>query len=149
MSSNGLASGNEHTEAVLHGLYEVIERDATTLWALEEPVRQQQRCIALETIDDADCQAVLQAFAAAGVSVGIWDMTTDVGLPAFACMIAEAERSTLRLLYPTHGMGCHAARCCDARWLMFDRASWLMGITGSGTLSARCLMATSGNALAS
>jgi YcaO-like protein with predicted kinase domain len=110
MSSNGLASGNEHTEAVLHGLYEVIERDATTLWALEEPVRQQQRCIALETIDDADCQAVLQAFAAAGVSVGIWDMTTDVGLPAFACMIAEAERSTLRLLYPTHGMGCHAAR---------------------------------------
>jgi hypothetical protein len=43
-------------------------------------------------------------------------------------------------------VGTVPSYCCDAHWLMFDRASWLMGITGSGTLSARGLMATSSNA---
>src|SRR5690242_12498019 len=32
MSSNGLASGNHPLEAISHGLCEVVERDATTLW---------------------------------------------------------------------------------------------------------------------
>lgn len=41
------------------------------------------------------------------------------------------------------------ARCCDAGWLMVERASWLMGVRGSGTLSARHSMATNGNAPAS
>ena len=34
MSSNGLASGNHLLEAISHGLCEVVERDATTLWHL-------------------------------------------------------------------------------------------------------------------
>ena len=33
-SSNGLASGNSRLEAISHGVCEVIERDATTLWHL-------------------------------------------------------------------------------------------------------------------
>jgi hypothetical protein len=55
---------------------------------------------------------------------------------------------TARAPLPT-GQVPRDAFCCDAHWLMFDRASWLMGITGSGTLSARGLMTTSGNAPAS
>jgi ribosomal protein S12 methylthiotransferase accessory factor len=38
VTTNGLASGNNLTEAVLHGLYEVVERDA---WTLAEVVGQQ------------------------------------------------------------------------------------------------------------
>ena len=33
-STNGLASGNHKTEATIHGICEVIERDAHTLWHL-------------------------------------------------------------------------------------------------------------------
>lgn len=35
--TNGLASGNHLAEAILHGLCEVIERDATALWTLSPP----------------------------------------------------------------------------------------------------------------
>jgi hypothetical protein len=41
------------------------------------------------------------------------------------------------------------ADCCRARWMMVDRASWLMGIKRSGTLSAASLTAQSDDALAS
>ena len=35
MSTNGLASGNNQLEAIVHAIYEVIERDATSLWQLK------------------------------------------------------------------------------------------------------------------
>ena len=34
-NTNGLASGNHSLEAISHGLCEVVERDATTLWKLQ------------------------------------------------------------------------------------------------------------------
>ena len=39
-----------------------------------------------------------------------------------------------------------SAKCCRARWLMADRASWLMDIRLGGALSAASLMAQIGNA---
>ena len=35
-NTNGLASGNHILEAIAHGIYEVIERDALTLWRLPD-----------------------------------------------------------------------------------------------------------------
>lgn len=110
MSSNGLASGNDLNEAALHGLCEVIERDATTLWVLGAPHEQARRRVDLESIDDPGCRSLLAAYQQAGVAVGVWDITSDLGIPTFACMIVEEERSKLRVLYPTHGMGCHPVR---------------------------------------
>ena len=110
MSSNGLASGNDLNEAALHALCEVIERDATTLWVLGSPEAQARRRIDLDSVDDPTCRLLLGAFARAQVAVGAWDITSDLGIPAFACLIVEEERSKLRVLYPTHGMGCHPVR---------------------------------------
>ncbi len=110
MSSNGLASGNDLNEAALHGLCEVIERDATTLWVLSSPAEQAARRVDLDSIDDPACRSLLEAYRKASVSVGVWDITSDLCIPTFACMIVEAERSKLRVLYPTHGMGCHPVR---------------------------------------
>ena len=43
-TTNGLASGNHWLEAVLHGLYEVVERDAIALWrAGGEPCARRAR----------------------------------------------------------------------------------------------------------
>jgi ribosomal protein S12 methylthiotransferase accessory factor len=107
MTSNGLASGNNTPEAVLHGMCEVIERDATTLWVFASPEEAARRRVDLESIDDPDCRAMLERYARAGILVGVWETTTDVGVSSFACMIADRERDGIRLLYPTHGMGCH------------------------------------------
>ena len=107
MTSNGLASGNHWLEAVIHGLCEVIERDATALWAAGGgPARRATR-VDPATVVDAGCRALLDRFAAAGVLVAIWHTTTDIGVPCFVCEIVEDDAHALRGLGPSAGMGCH------------------------------------------
>lgn len=105
--TNGLASGNHLAEAILHGLCEVIERDATALWMLAAPETQAGRCIALDTIDDGGCRQVLQHFADADLDVRIWETTTDVGIAAFLSLIAGRDRQEAD---PEFGAGCHPDR---------------------------------------
>jgi ribosomal protein S12 methylthiotransferase accessory factor len=138
MTSNGLASGNDMNEAVLHGLCEVIERDATTLWVLDDLAEQEARRLDLGSIDDTDCRELLDRFERAGVAVGVWETTSDVGIPSFACMIAERETSRFRGLYPTHGMGCHPVReIALSRSLTEAAQSRLTFIAGSRDDSGR------------
>jgi ribosomal protein S12 methylthiotransferase accessory factor len=44
------------------------------------------------------------------MEVAIWETTTDVGLPAFRCTLAERSLDPLRPRAPTTGAGCHPAR---------------------------------------
>jgi YcaO-like protein with predicted kinase domain len=110
MSSNGLASGNNLAEAVVHGLSEAIERDGTTLWAMKSEAQQEESRVDLSTIDDPGCRELLDRYQRAGVSVAVWDLTTDVGVAAFMCMIIDSAADAFRLMYPNHGMGCHPLR---------------------------------------
>ncbi len=109
-SSNGLASGNHLVEATSHAITELIERDATTLWRQSGEIQQRGTRIALDTITDPVCRSLIDRFDAAGVGVGVWDISSDVGLPAFLCRIAEREDSPQHAIRPASGMGCHAAR---------------------------------------
>jgi YcaO-like protein with predicted kinase domain len=110
MTSNGLASGNHLLEAISHGICEVVERDATTLWTLGGAARQAEMRLDLTTIDDPGCCWVLERFAQARIEVAVWETTTDVGIPAFLCVIAERDADPLRSLYTGAGMGCHPTR---------------------------------------
>jgi ribosomal protein S12 methylthiotransferase accessory factor len=109
-SSNGLASGNHILEAISHGICEVVERDATTLWSLLSRAEQDERRIDLETVDDAACREVLDKYERAGIAVGVWDVTTDVGLASFECSIVDRESKGPFDLYSAGGSGCHSAR---------------------------------------
>jgi ribosomal protein S12 methylthiotransferase accessory factor len=42
--------------------------------------------------------------------VGSYEMTTDLGIPAFRSTILAREDDPDRPLYPSHGMGCHPDR---------------------------------------
>ncbi|MCE9667487.1 YcaO-like family protein [Myxococcus stipitatus] len=110
MSSNGLASGNHVLEATLHGLCEVVERDSTALWFARGPREQAATRLDLGSVDDAACRSVLETYARAGVSVGVWETTTDVGVPAFTCSIVDTEPEPLRPVAVASGMGCHPSR---------------------------------------
>ncbi len=110
MSSNGLASGNHMLEAISHGLCEVVERDATSLWYARSEKAQRGTRLALDTVDDPACREVLARYERAGVAVAVWETTTEVGIPCFLCRIVEREPSPLRPLPVSHGMGCHPAR---------------------------------------
>ena len=109
-SSNGLASGNHILEAISHAICEVVERDATTLWSLMSEEERERRRIDLDTVDDPACREVLDKYERAGVMVGVWDSTTDIGLPCFECGIVDRENKGMRDLYSAGGSGCHPAR---------------------------------------
>lgn len=106
-STNGLASGNHRLEAIVHGIAEVIERDSTSLWIQTEMSRQSQTRIDLDTIDEGSCRDVLDNLERAEVSVAVWDTTTDVGVPAFYCLITDNQSDTA---HSGEGAGCHPAR---------------------------------------
>lgn len=106
VSSNGLASGNCLVEAILHGVCEVVERDAEARWRRAGA----QRRLLLETVTDPACTELLRRFTAGGVRVVVWDLTSDVGLPVFGCAILEdPDAPAWRALGLYQGFGCHLA----------------------------------------
>ncbi|MDT7616629.1 MAG: hypothetical protein QOF00_4076 [Pseudonocardiales bacterium] len=109
-SSNGLASGNHLLEAVCHAVCEVIERDATTMWHLLEPEAAAATRIDPTTVTDPDAREILDRYEAADVDVAVWETTSEIGVPAFFCIITEREDHPFHVLHSAGGMGCHPAR---------------------------------------
>jgi YcaO-like protein with predicted kinase domain len=110
MTDSGIASGNHPLEAVSHGLCELVERDAVTLWQYGGGSEQTASRVDLETVDDPNCRWALEKLAAASVLAAVWDTTTDIGIPSFLCQIMDAEPNPWRPLGPTSGAGCHPSR---------------------------------------
>jgi YcaO-like protein with predicted kinase domain len=109
LSTSGLASGNVLAEAISHGIAEVIERDAAALFHLDPGLAPRRR-IALDSIDDAAGRTVVRRLTGAELAVGVWDMTTDVGIAAFCCRIVEAADGPAAIGLPAAGYGCHPNR---------------------------------------
>jgi len=105
-TTNGLASGNHWLEAVTHGLYEVVERDATALWHAAPVAQRRDRTLDLATVT-GPCSALLGRFARAGVAVTVWDVTTEIGLPCFLALALDPRGGSVE---PELGAGCHADR---------------------------------------
>jgi ribosomal protein S12 methylthiotransferase accessory factor len=106
-NTNGLASGNHLLEAVCHGLCEVVERDAITLWKHAGERARQRTAIDLATVDDPLCRAVLDSFARAHLTVRVWDVMSDVGIACFYCLVVGQGDDPAD---PELGSGCHPAR---------------------------------------
>ena len=102
-TTNGLASGNHWLEAVLHGLYEAVERDAIALWRAASDAVQDRSAIDLDSVDAPVSLSLLQAFRRAGVAMRVWDVTSDIRLPSFLCLAASDDG-----VEPELGSGCHA-----------------------------------------
>jgi YcaO-like protein with predicted kinase domain len=109
-SSNGLASGNSLLEAISHGICEVVERDATTLWSSRRAEARNERRIDLKTVNDPTCQEIFGLLDRAQMDLVVWDLTTDVEISSFLALILERDRNPDRLQYSSAGMGCHPAR---------------------------------------
>ena len=106
-TSNGLASGNSFDEALVHGLCELIERDCHSLWHAQGPSHQAATGVDARSIDDSLCQELIQRFESAGVQVFIWDITSDIGVAAFCCLVLGDDSDWAD---PEIGAGCHPTR---------------------------------------
>jgi ribosomal protein S12 methylthiotransferase accessory factor len=109
-SSNGLASGNSLLEAISHGICEVVERDATTLWSSRRTEARNERRVDLKTVNDPTCQDIFRLLDQAKMDLVVWDLTTDVEIPSFLAFLLERDQIPDRLQYSSAGMGCHPAR---------------------------------------
>lgn len=108
-STNGLASGNDRREALVHALCEVVERDAQVLFALD-PAKLDHRRLDLSTIDDPEAVGVLRRIAEGGLVSAVWDMTSNIGIACFKCHIMEREGGPGLMPLPAEGHGCHPDR---------------------------------------
>jgi len=102
ISSNGLASGNVLTEALVHGLCEVLERDAEAAWRR----RGGDRRLVLDSIEDPLCKALIERITAAGARVFVWDL--EGLIPTIGAAIMEdPDEPAWRALGFYQGFGAH------------------------------------------
>ena len=101
-NTNGVAAGNTMEEAVIHGLAEVIERDA---WSIAQYTRRFNDAIFIEDEPANEfIVGVLEKFERAGVEVVAKDLTTDVGMPVVAAFSQDLKYRTMA---PVDGFGAH------------------------------------------
>ncbi|CDN51468.1 YcaO-like family protein [Neorhizobium galegae] len=109
-SSDGLASGNTHGEAIFHGLLERVERDAHVLWQVLPQSSQHSRCLQPDAFSDEDVRSLIVKIEDAGILLRMFDMTSDIGIPCIGAFLAAkaalASRAP-RYVDVTFGCGAH------------------------------------------
>ncbi len=108
--SNGLASGNHMVEAINAAICELVERDAVAMWSASGIRARSQRALDIASVDDPDCRELLARYDEAGIAVRLWNVTTDIGIPAFVCDIRDPSSTVPGRLRHFHGGGCHPDR---------------------------------------
>lgn len=101
-NTNGLASGNVLEEAVFHGITEVVERDA---WSIFEALRQPKLEVNCENTENPLIRDIMVKFRKAGVEVKLVDLTADVEITTMAAVSDDTVLKDPALL--TLGVGTH------------------------------------------
>ena len=108
VTSTGLAAGNEREEALCHAIFEIIERDAEWRWDRLTARAQCATALCAESVEEPLLHHLLEQFADAGISVFMWDMTSDVGIPVYCCSIEETN--PFGAIQSFGGSGCHLSK---------------------------------------
>lgn len=101
-NTNGLASGNRLEEAIFHGIMEVVERDA---WSIFEAKRVSKPEIKCDNTENNIISDILNKFKDAGVNVKLIDLTADVDITTVAAVSDDTVLKDPALL--TLGVGTH------------------------------------------
>jgi YcaO-like protein with predicted kinase domain len=92
MTSNGVASGCRYEDAVLSGLYELVERDAWTLSrSLIQTTGEWPKKLPLTGLPP-DLEMIVEQMREAGLYPFLFDVTTTVGVPAFGATLFDSDQ---------------------------------------------------------
>ena len=123
--SNGNASGNNLEEAVLQGLFELVERDAVALWWYN---RLPRPGVDLTSFGEPWLLDLAAYSHSRGRDTWALDLTSDLGIPAFVAVSRLRATDQDRLLF---GLGCHL----DARIALqraFAEMNQMLGLAREG-----------------
>lgn len=99
--TNGIAAGNTMEEAILHALFEDIERDA---WSIAE-YKEVANCDLVVEDEDSVPGQLLKKFEDNGVHVHLKEITTDIGVTTIGAAADDVETKDPEML--TIGVGTH------------------------------------------
>lgn len=98
--TNGIAAGNTMEEAVLHGTFELIERDA---WSIAEYRNEPVRDVIVDP--DSVPGRLLEKFKERGVEIHLKDLTCDTGVTTIGAAADDVRTKDPEML--TIGVGTH------------------------------------------
>lgn len=101
-NTNGLASGNKIEEAVFHGIMEVVERDAWSIFEAKREVKPEVKC---DEVENPIIRGVLDKFEQAKIDVKMVDLTADIKATTIAAVADDPVLKDPALL--TLGVGTH------------------------------------------
>ena len=106
-SSSGLGTGLTREPAILHGLCEVVERDAHALWLLRGNTLADVAPVDAGIAPGPASRRLIERIADAGLTVGLADLTGDIRLPTvLAVLIERGGRSPSETPFAL-GTACH------------------------------------------
>ncbi len=101
-NTNGLASGNNLEEAIFHGIMEVVERDAWSIFEAKKKPKSEVNC---EDVDNPLIKNILDKFSKMGIGVKLIDLTADIDITTMAAVSDDTILKDPALL--TLGIGTH------------------------------------------
>lgn len=122
-NSTGLATGLSWIDAVLSGLFEVIERDACMLMWL---FRIQPVHILLDTYCDSQLRELYRLCTEKRLEVKFMALSTDIGLPCVMAMLRSPERR--------HGIYVTVGAAVDRSWEVAARKALIESLANRHTL---------------
>ncbi len=120
-STNGIAAGTRLSGAILHGLCEVIERDAVCLWSYKTDAAAQATAVASAAFGDPGLDALVGKIERGGYRLRLFDQTTNVGVPVIYAALWPADGADKHFDLAT-GASCHPVAAAAARRAIVEAA---------------------------
>jgi len=97
--TDGNAAGNTLAEAILYGLYELVERDTNQLYVIDPVCRDALPKLRLNpaALENARIQALLQRLGDKGYKIALYYLPNSFGIPCLRCRVFDQNR----------GIECH------------------------------------------
>ena len=129
--SNGNAAGATLEEAVLSGIYELVERDSTALWWSN---RVRMPAVDFASFDDVYVNAVAARLEQLGRSFWVLDLTSDIDIPVFVAVSHRLDAASEQILI---GFGADADAGAALRHATRELLQHLAGALDSGAAGHR------------
>lgn len=135
--SNGIASGNNHEEAIFHGITEVIERDALSSVELKKDAGAQIEI----GEEDGMIYELKERFESVGAVPRFWYIPSDTGFTTVALALDDLSEDPALLVY---GAGTHSdPRIATIRAITEAAQSRLMQIVSGDAMKTPFVMSYS------
>ena len=103
-NTNGLSAGTSFIEAIIQGIYEVIERDCASL----AMAARRYKDVPIDSVNSPKCRYLINEFLQNGIDLYIKDISNEFGIPCFS--VAGDDRLSQNSLLLCGGHGCHAQK---------------------------------------